>query len=135
MVDNFEEFKDDFEKELQELSKQHRTNMHDGLVSLKMQQFKVEKKFIDYVISDIIDSYNKLMEQRKECIEKHTNFFKLFDNVGKDIGIVYKYLYETKEVEFDVWKKEVKFFVDIQKENAESTEKEMEEYVRSIFDE
>ena len=126
---------DEFEKELQEISKQHRKEHQDALVRLKLKQGKIEKDFLEYVASDIIDSYNKLMEQRSVCIDKFTKFFALFEDAKEDVGIdeLYKHLFHTKEVEFDIWKAEMKYFVELKKSSENYSEKEYEKEIRACF--
>ena len=129
------EFADEFEKELQELSKLHRKDMQDGLVGLKIKEMKMEQKFIEYFASDIIDSYNKLMQQRNECINKYTKFFATFGNDAGDVSIdeIYKHLFHTKEVEFDIWKSEMEYFVELKKDCENVNDEDLEKDIRAVF--
>lgn len=126
---------DEFERELQELSKIHRKEHQDALVNMKLKEMKIEQKFAEYIASDIIDSYNKLMEQRKETIDKFMKFFNIFVDAREDVKIdeLYNHFFDSKDVEFDIWKSEMKYFVELKKECENCNDKELEKDIRDIF--
>ena len=126
---------DEFEQAMEEIAKQHRKEMQDGLVDLKLKEWKIEQQFVEYFASDIIDSYKKLMKQRKECIDKFTKFFATFGNDIGDVNIdeLYKTIYNSKEVEFDVWKSEMQFFIDVKKDCENCTDEDLENDIRNVF--
>lgn len=126
---------DEFERELQELSKQHRKEHQDAVVNMKLKEMKIEQNFAEYIASDIIDSYNKLMEQRKETIDKFMKFFNIFTDAREDVKIdeLYKHFFDIKDVEFNIWKSEMNYFVELKKECENCSDEDMEKNIRELF--
>ena len=81
----------------------------DNYLNLVEKHGDIIVEYCSYVASDVIDSYNKLMELRKECIDKYINFYTLMfkDEKEMDISKPMKSLLEKKHNDIDAWQKEI----------------------------
>ena len=110
-------------------------SLNDGLVRMKLNEAKIERTLFDYVTKDILDSYDKLIAQRKECVEKYINYYKIFLGNDEDIDIVelYKSISYKQEQEIKYWNKEIKPIKEIKKESDSFSDAEYEKEIRSFF--
>ena len=107
----------------------------DKLVDMKMQETKVEKELFEFLSSDIIDSYNQLIQLRKNCIEKYSKFYSLFfDNYDEiDVFENYKLMLEKQNNEINEWNKELNAMKELVKIFNEFDDKEFEQELRDEF--
>lgn len=105
----------------------------DDLVEFKLKEFKLEKKLINYITKDIVDSYNKLFAQRKECVEKFMEYYKIFfsDNEDMDILQIYKDITYKQDKEIEYWNLEIKQIKDIKSKSDKFTDADYEKELRS----
>ena len=105
----------------------------DDLVAFKLKEFKLEKKLINYVTKDIVDSYNKLFAQRKECVEKFMEYYKIFLSDKEDIDIlqIYKDITYKQDKEIEYWNLEIKQIKDIKNKSDKFTDADYEKELRS----
>ena len=105
----------------------------DDLVAFKLKEFKLEKKLINYVTKDIVDSYNKLFAQRKECVEKFIEYYKIFLSDKEDIDIlqIYKDITYKQDKEIEYWNLEIKQIKNIKSESDKFTDADYEKELRS----
>ncbi len=125
--------KDFVDAEIKRITK----NLDDGIIFAKKREFKLEKNFMDYVVSDIIDSYNKLIAQRKECIDKYSKFYSLFLSDDDDIDILknYKTMLKLQNKEITQWNHELRAIKEIKKTLDEYDDAEIEQELRSYLEE
>lgn len=110
-------------------------SLNDGLVKMKLNEAKIERTLLDYVTKDIVDSYDKLIAQRKECVDKFINYYKIFLGNDEDIDIVeiYKSISYKQEQEIKYWNKEIKPIKDMKKESDNFSDAEYEKEIRSFI--
>ena len=110
-------------------------SLNDGLIRMKLNEAKIERTLLDYVTKDIVDSYDKLIAQRKECVDKFINYYKIFLGNDADVDIVeiYKSISYKQEQEIKYWNKEIKPIKDIKKESDNFSDADYEQELRSVF--
>ncbi|MBR2651739.1 hypothetical protein IKD48_03030, partial [bacterium] len=108
----------------------------NNLVAMKMQEMKLEKKLFDYVSSDIIDSYEKLIQQRKECIDKYSKFYTLFLSDVEEIDIIenYKLMMKKQNNEIATWNKELNAIKEMKLAFDELDDADYEKEIRTYLE-
>ena len=94
-------------------------SLNDGLIRMKLNEARIERTLLDYVTKDIVDSYDKLIAQRKECSDKLINYYKIFLGNDADVDVVeiYKVIAKRQEQEIKYWNNEIKLIKDIKKDS------------------
>ena len=66
-------------------------------------------EYSNFVASDIVDSYNKMIELRKECIDKYINFYSMIfkDEKNVDLSQPIKSLLLKQQEDVARWEKEI----------------------------
>lgn len=85
-----------------------------AIVEDQTQRTKSDAKYLNYIISDIHNSYSKLESLRKECVDKYC---KLFSEIGiDDMDVLFKYMHEKQSKELKSWNDELKDILEYQSE-------------------
>jgi len=89
----------------------------------------VLQEYIQYVASDIIDSYSKLEIQRKECIDKYINFYEIVFKDGNEVDIIkpMKSLMEKQQEDIARWQSEVAPLLELKKFSDETSNEKANE--------
>lgn len=105
----------------------------DDLVEMKLKEAKIERTLLNYVTKDIVDSYNKLFAQRKECVEKFIEYYKIFfsDNEDMDILQIYKDITYKQDKEIEYWNLEIEQIKNIKSQSDKFTDADYEKELRS----
>ena len=84
------------------------------IVEDQTQRTKSDAKYLNYLISDIHNSYSRLESLRKECVDKYC---KLFSELGiDDMDVLFKYMHEKQSKELKSWNDELKDILEYQSE-------------------
>lgn len=88
-----------------------------SLKDIVMKYGNVVEDFGEYIASDILDSYEKLIQQRKECIDKYIKFYSLIlqDGGEFDISNPIKSLMEKQQSNIDEWQQEMIPLIELRK--------------------
>lgn len=116
-----------FESEMENLLNQSK-NLSSQLTKSTLDMFNsfdkiVEKdnayirKLLLIIMSDVVDSYDKLIAQRKECIDKYVGIYSLLFQDDKEIDLSkpVKSLMEKQHNDIDAWQKEIAPLIELKK--------------------
>lgn len=78
-----------------------------GLYEIGEQHSKDLKTLLDYILSDMFNSYDKLIAQRNECIDKYIKIISFMLQDETNIGKPIQALMEKKHNDVDLWQKEI----------------------------
>lgn len=92
------------------------------------------QEFMNYVASDIIDSYSKLEMQRKECIDKYLRLYEIVfqEDSEFEISKPMKSLMEKQQEDIARWQQEVAPLIELKKID-ENTSDEKTNEVLELF--
>ena len=116
-------------------------NSHKKLLDLLEKvmddQSEILREYTHYMASDIIETYNKLMMLRTECIEKYINFYAtLFqDHKEFDVSIPTKSLTNKKYTDLIAWQDELrplKEFMELDENTSDEKADEILEKLKNI---
>ena len=81
-----------------------------------------------YIMEDVIDSYSKLMQQRKECVDKYLKFYSL-SKIEKDIDVSkpIKSLLEKQQEDIERWQQEIAPLLELTKMNENTSDEKANE--------
>ena len=79
------------------------------------------EEFGDYIATDVLDSYEKLIQQRKECIDKYIKFYSVILQDGNefDISKPIQSLMEKQQKNIDAWQQEMIPLIELMKMRKE----------------
>ena len=74
-------------------------------------------EFAEYIMSDVLDSYDKLIQQRKECVDKYIRFCSIIlqDGDAKDVKNIAHTLKVMEQTNIDEWEQEMKPLLEYRK--------------------
>ena len=106
----------------------------DTLNTMIEKHSDVIHEFINYIASDIIDSYSKLEMQRKECIDKYLGLYEIVfqEDSEFEISKPMKSLMEKQQEDIARWQQEVAPLIELKKIN-ENTSDEKANEVLELF--
>lgn len=79
----------------------------DGMEKIGEQHSKDLKQLLDIILSDFYNSYDKLIEQRKECIDLYIKIISFLLQDERDIGKPIKSLMEKQHDDVAKFEKEI----------------------------
>lgn len=82
-------------------------NFIDGMQRISEQHSKDLKQLLDIVFSDFFNSYDKLIEQRKECIDLYIKIISFLLQDERDISKPIKSLMEKQHGDVAKFEKEI----------------------------
>ena len=91
-------------------------------------------EYSNFVASDIIDSYNKMIELRKECIEKYLNFYSLLfkDERNVDISKPIQSLLLKQQEDIGKWQNEIAPLLELKNINENTSDEKANEVLESF---
>ena len=113
-----------------ELNQKTMQNYHD-LVE-KYADLVVE--YSNFVASDIVDSYNKMIELRKECIDKYINFYSMMFKDEKDVDLSkpIKSLLLKQQEDVEKWQKEIAPLLELKNIDDNTSDEKANEILESF---
>lgn len=113
-----------------ELNQKTMQNYHD-LVD-KYADLVVE--YSNFVASDIVDSYNKMIELRKECIDKYINFYSMMFKDEKDVDLSkpIKSLLLKQQEDVEKWQKEIAPLLELKNIDDNTSDEKANEILESF---
>lgn len=102
--------------------------------NLLLEHGDVIRDYTHYVASDVLDTYDKLVMLRTECIEKYINFFALVfqDNKEFDVSIPTKSLTEKKYADLIAWQDEIKPLKELLKVDENTSDEKADEVLENL---
>ena len=93
----------------------------DEIKKLVLKYGDAVEEFGEYIAEDILDSYEKLIQQRKECVDKYIKFYSLIlqDGGEFDISKPIKSLMEKQQANIDAWEQEMIPLLELRKMRKE----------------
>ena len=93
----------------------------DEIKKLVLKYGDAVEEFGEYIAEDILDSYEKLIQQRKECVDKYIKFYSLIlqDGGEFDISKPIKSLMEKQQADIDAWEQEMIPLLELRKMRKE----------------
>lgn len=93
----------------------------DEIKKLVLKYGDSVEEFGEYIAEDILDSYEKLIQQRKECVDKYIKFYSLIlqDGGEFDISKPIKSLMEKQQADIDAWEQEMIPLLELRKMRKE----------------
>lgn len=93
----------------------------DEIKKLVLKYGDAVEEFGEYIAEDILDSYEKLIQQRKECVDKYIKFYSLIlqDGGEFDISKPIKSLMEKQQADIDAWEQEIIPLLELRKMRKE----------------
>lgn len=79
----------------------------DGMQQISEQHSKDLKQLMDIILSDFYNSYDKLIEQRKECIDLYIKIISFLLQDERDISKPITSLMEKQHNDIDKFEKEI----------------------------
>ena len=93
----------------------------DEIKKLVLKYGDAVEEFGEYIAEDILYSYEKLIHQRKECVDKYIKFYSLIlqDGGEFDISKPIKSLMEKQQADIDAWEQEMIPLLELRKMRKE----------------
>lgn len=91
-------------------------------------------EYSNYIASDIVDSYNKMIELRKECIDKYINFYSMIfqDEKNVDISKPIKSLLLKQQEDVEKWQKEIAPLLELKNIDENISDEKANEILESL---
>ena len=92
------------------------------------------RDYMEYVASDVLATYDKLIMLRTECIDKYINFLAMLfqDNKEFDVSIPTKRLMDKKYGDITAWQDELKPLKELLKFDENTTDKQADELLEVL---
>lgn len=91
-------------------------------------------EYSNFVASDIVDSYNKMIELRKECIDKYINFYSMLfkDEKNVDLSQPIKSLLLKQQEDIEKWQKEIAPLLELKNIDENTSDEKANEILESF---
>lgn len=91
-------------------------------------------EYLNFVSSDVVDTYNKMIELRKESIDKYINFYSLLfqDEKNVDISKPIKSLLLKQQEDIERWQNEIAPLLELKNINENTSDEKANEVLEML---